>query len=60
MINSARTTKKAKVAEWVLLAQVALVGGLAVALFAREIPGLVREIRIWRMVSPRAGVRRAS
>jgi hypothetical protein len=45
----------AKTAERVLLAQAALVGGLAVALFIRELPGLVREIRIFRMVCPRAG-----
>ncbi|MFE1313932.1 MULTISPECIES: hypothetical protein [unclassified Streptomyces] len=33
----------------VLLAQAALVGGLALALFLKELPGVVRELRIYRM-----------
>ncbi|SOD91058.1 hypothetical protein SAMN06272765_6735 [Streptomyces sp. Ag109_G2-15] len=33
----------------VLLAQAALVGGLALALFMMELPSMVRELRIYRM-----------
>ncbi|MFF8942072.1 hypothetical protein ACF1A5_07280 [Streptomyces sp. NPDC014864] len=41
-----------------LAAQAAVVGGLALALFAWEIPSLVREVRIWRMTGGfRAGHR---
>jgi hypothetical protein len=39
----------------VLMAEAAVVGGLALALLVREAPGLVREIRIWRMVGVRSG-----
>lgn len=42
----------------VLLAELAVVGGLVLALLIREMPGLVREIRIWRMVGIRSGSRR--
>lgn len=41
-----------------LVAQAALAGGLAVALFVRELPGVVRELRIYRMTGGlRAGRR---
>ena len=33
----------------VLIAQTALVGGLLLALFVKELPGMVRELRIYRM-----------
>ncbi|MBJ6637354.1 hypothetical protein [Streptomyces sp. NPDC093248] len=33
----------------VLLAQAALVGGVVTALFLKELPGLLREVRIYRM-----------
>ncbi|WP_432138011.1 MULTISPECIES: hypothetical protein [unclassified Streptomyces] len=39
----------------VLTAQAALVSAAALALLIREMPGLVREIRIWRMVGSPAG-----
>ncbi len=42
----------------VLMAEAAVVGGLVLALLVREMPGLVREIRIWRMVGIRPGSRR--
>ncbi|MFE9173822.1 hypothetical protein ACFYNZ_30930 [Streptomyces kebangsaanensis] len=42
----------------VLMAEAAVVGGLVLALLIREMPGLVREIRIWRMVGIRSGSRR--
>ena len=41
----------------VLIGQGVLVGGLLLALFVREIPGLVREIRIWRMAGSQSGSR---
>ncbi|GHF71794.1 hypothetical protein GCM10010218_61280 [Streptomyces mashuensis] len=44
-------------AKRILLAQVALVGGAALVLLAKEMPGLVREVRIWRMAGFRAGGR---
>lgn len=37
-------------AKWILTAQAMLLGGLAVALFVKEIPGMKRELRILRMV----------
>ncbi|MES4891068.1 hypothetical protein [Streptomyces sp. NPDC096012] len=33
----------------VLMAQAALVGGLLTALLIKELPGMVREVRIYRM-----------
>ncbi|MFJ3718209.1 hypothetical protein [Streptomyces sp. NPDC090057] len=33
----------------VLLAQAALAGGVLAALFLKELPGLLREVRIYRM-----------
>jgi hypothetical protein len=41
----------------VVAAELAVVGGLVLALLIKEMPGLVREIRIWRMVGFRAGSR---
>jgi hypothetical protein len=42
----------------VLLAQAALVGGLMLVLLVKEIPGMVRELRIYRMTGGlRAGNR---
>ncbi|MGY1438967.1 hypothetical protein [Streptomyces reniochalinae] len=41
----------------VLIAQVAVVGMLAAGILVRELPGAVREVRIWRMVGFRAGSR---
>ncbi|WP_311314966.1 hypothetical protein [Streptomyces naphthomycinicus] len=41
-----------------LAAQAALVGSLAVAVFVKEFPGIVRELRIYRMTGGlRAGHR---
>ncbi|GHF94318.1 hypothetical protein [Streptomyces thermodiastaticus] len=42
----------------VLAAQLAVAGGAVLALLAKEIPGIVREVRIWRMVGLGAGHRR--
>ncbi|MCK7622399.1 hypothetical protein MUU72_04575 [Streptomyces sp. RS10V-4] len=41
----------------VVTAQVVLIAGAALALLIREIPGLVREIRIWRMAAVPSGAR---
>ncbi|MDQ3886458.1 MAG: hypothetical protein M3308_05490 [Actinomycetota bacterium] len=40
---------KQDTAKRVLIAEAVLVGGGLLALFLKEFPGLVREIRIWRM-----------
>lgn len=42
-------------AKRVLIAQAAVLGGLLLALFVRELPGLAREIRILRMAGSRSG-----
>ncbi|MFI1168789.1 hypothetical protein ACH4UM_35835 [Streptomyces sp. NPDC020801] len=44
-------------AKQVLTAEAVVVGGLALALLVKEMPGIVREIRIWRMVGVRNGSR---
>jgi hypothetical protein len=44
-------------AKQMLAAEAAVVGGLALALLVKEMPGIVREVRIWRMVGVRAGSR---
>ena len=41
----------------VLIAEALIVGGLALTLLVREMPGLVREVRIWRMTGFRSGSR---
>jgi hypothetical protein len=46
-------------AKRILIAEAALVGALGLVVLTREIPGLVREIRIWRMAQFRSGVRHA-
>lgn len=37
-------------AKRILIAEAALLGALGLGMLVRELPGLVREIRIWRMV----------
>ncbi|MFF0793560.1 hypothetical protein [Streptomyces spiralis] len=44
-------------AKRMLIAQAVMAGGLALAVLVKEMPGIVREIRIWRMVGLRAGSR---
>ncbi|GHF06339.1 hypothetical protein GCM10014715_72960 [Streptomyces spiralis] len=44
-------------AKRMLVAEAVVVGGLALALLVKEMPGIVREVRIWRMVGLRAGSR---
>ncbi|WP_143670046.1 hypothetical protein [Streptomyces sp. Ag109_G2-15] len=47
--RTANTARSAMSGRQVLLAQAALVGGLALALFMMELPSMVRELRIYRM-----------
>lgn len=47
--GTARKTRSVTTGRQVLLAQAALVGGVVVALFLKELPGLLREVRIYRM-----------
>jgi hypothetical protein len=44
-------------AKQLLAVEIAVVGGAVLALLAKEVPGLVREVRIWRMIDYRAGSR---
>nr|BFD80962.1 hypothetical protein StreXyl84_03630 [Streptomyces sp. Xyl84] len=41
----------------VLAAEAGVLGALLLVLLAREMPGIVREVRIWRMVGLRPGSR---
>lgn len=44
-------------AKRILIAQAVLVGAVALGMALREFPGLVREVRIWRMSGSRSGAR---
>ncbi|MBO8190998.1 hypothetical protein ITI46_04700 [Streptomyces oryzae] len=44
-------------AKRILTGQIAAIGVLVLAMFLRELPGLAREIRIWRMIGFRTGSR---
>lgn len=44
-----RTTRSVTTGRQVLLAQAALLGGVVAVLFLKELPGLLRELRIYRM-----------
>ncbi|MET9857741.1 hypothetical protein ABZY93_00230 [Streptomyces smyrnaeus] len=44
-------------AKRILVGQLAVLGALGLAMFLRELPGLRREIRIWRMIGFGAGSR---
>ncbi|WP_225851175.1 hypothetical protein [Streptomyces sp. HPF1205] len=45
-------------AKRVLMAEALIVGALGLMVLAKEMPGLVREIRIWRMAGIGPGSRR--
>lgn len=45
-------------AKRILIAQALLLAGLGIGLVVRELPGLKREIRIWRMTGWPMGCRR--
>ncbi|MCH0559460.1 MULTISPECIES: hypothetical protein [Streptomyces] len=42
----------------VLKAQALVLGAAALALLVRELPGIRREVRIWRMIDVRCGAKR--
>jgi hypothetical protein len=44
-----RTARTGISGRQLLVAQAALIGGLAMTLFVKELPGIVRELRIYRM-----------
>jgi hypothetical protein len=45
-------------AKHILIAEAVIVGGIVLGILLREIPGAVREVRIWRMAGGfRAGHR---
>ncbi|WP_243769483.1 hypothetical protein [Streptomyces cyanogenus] len=53
-----RTVRRGLTGRQLLAAQAAVVGSLAAAVFVRELPGIVRELRIYRMTGGlRAGHR---
>jgi hypothetical protein len=41
----------------ILIAEAVIVGGLVLGVLLRELPGAVREVRIWRMAGFRSGSR---
>ncbi|MFF8908598.1 hypothetical protein [Streptomyces olivaceoviridis] len=45
-------------AQRVLIAQGVALGALALGLLVLELPGIVREVRIWRMINLRSGAKR--
>ncbi|MFE0386403.1 hypothetical protein ACFW1F_20365 [Streptomyces bungoensis] len=53
-----RTARAGMSGRQLLVAQAALVGGLAAALFVRELPGVLRELRIYRMTGGLSARRR--
>lgn len=56
-LNDTRTQEATMTARRILMAEAVLVGGALVALLVKEWPGMVREVRIWRMVGLRPGSR---
>lgn len=44
-------------AKKVLIAQAVAVTALVLGILAKEMPGMVREVRIWRMIGFRSGSR---
>jgi hypothetical protein len=45
------------VAKRVLIAEVVVITARGLGVLIKELPGMVREVRIWRMVGLRAGSR---
>ncbi|MET7430811.1 MULTISPECIES: hypothetical protein [Streptomyces] len=41
-----------------LIAQGVALGALAFGLLVLELPGIIREVRIWRMINLRSGAKR--
>lgn len=46
-------------AKGILIAEAVIVGGLVLGILVKEIPGAVREVRIWRMAGFKSGFRQA-
>jgi hypothetical protein len=53
--RTAGPVRTGKTAQRVLIAQGVALGALALGLLVLELPGIVREVRIWRMVKLRSG-----
>jgi hypothetical protein len=49
VMKRSTTVRSALSGRQVLIAQAGLVGGVLLALFVKEFPGVVRELRIYRM-----------
>jgi hypothetical protein len=55
---AAAQARKGMTAQRLLLAQGALLGAAALVMLVRELPGIRREVRIWRMINLRSGAKR--
>lgn len=53
-----RPVRTGRTAQRVLIAQGVALGAAALALIVHEFPGIVREVRIWRMINLRSGAKR--
>lgn len=47
--------EKRSKAEWILFGEVVLVVAAVLALFVNELPGAIREVRMWQIASFRKG-----
>ncbi|MFI9390177.1 hypothetical protein [Streptomyces bauhiniae] len=60
--KAARAVEEAERTVWtgrrVLVAQAAVLAGLTLLLLVKEVPGMIREIKIYRMTGGRRAVRR--
>jgi hypothetical protein len=54
-LAQARTGRSAR---RMLFAEAAVLGAAALVLLVRELPGIRREVRIWRMINLRSGAKR--
>lgn len=53
-----RPVRTGRTAQRVLIAEGVALGAAALALLVHEFPGIVREVRIWRMINIRSGAKR--
>ncbi|MET8772930.1 hypothetical protein [Streptomyces sp. NPDC004658] len=56
--TTAAQVRTGTTAQRVLIAQGVALGAVALGLLVLELPGIVREVRIWRMIKLRSGARR--
>ncbi|MFG3046096.1 hypothetical protein [Streptomyces sp. NPDC048202] len=60
--KAARAVEEAERTLWtgrrVLLAQAAVLAGLTLLLLVKEVPGMIREVKIYRMTGGRRALRR--